>query len=187
MATTFFISQQYLNQFLPITKNINYNDIYPHIVSAHQINIQEFLGTNFYNYLIGVYSAQTLNANEEVLVGTFIKPIAAWRTLYYLLPFISYQITNKGTLQFTSENGNPLDLDGIKYLMKQTLDRCEFYEQRLIKYLCDNSALYPQYKTNNGDDMEPFKGNTTYESDLYLGSYNSLYPRDYRLLKYLKE
>jgi hypothetical protein len=185
--TTFFISQQFINTYLPITKNINYNDIYPHIVSAHEINIQEFLGTNFYDYLIGVFSAQTLNANEEILVGQYIKPVAVWRTLYYLLPFISYQITNKGTLQFTSENGNALDLDGIKYLMKQTLDRCQFFEQRLIKYLCDNSSLFPQYASNNGDDIEPFKGNTTYESDLYLGVYNTHNPRDNRFLRYLRE
>jgi hypothetical protein len=169
MINTFFTSQAWLNDYLPITKNVSYSDIVPHLQTSHQINLNEFLGTNFFNYLIDSYSAQTLNANEIILVEDFIKPYVAWVTLYYMTPFLTFQMFNKGVIQLTSENSQPVDLDIIKYLTKNSLDRSQWFSERLVNYLCDNKSLFPQYTNNNDDDILPFNGGTTYEADLYLG------------------
>jgi hypothetical protein len=185
MINTFFTSQAWLKAYLPISQNVQFQDLVPHLQTTHQINLNEFLGTNFFNYLLNTYSAQTLNANETILVEDFIKPYTAWQTLFYAFPYMSYQLFNKGVLQLTSENGNATDLDVIKYMQKLTNDRAQWFSQRLINYLCDNSSLFPQYQTNNGDDIKPFKGNTTYEADLYLGF--DYHDRQNRLSRYLRE
>lgn len=185
MINIFFTSQQWLNNYLPISKNVSYNDLVPHLQTVHQINLNEFLGTNFFNYLINAYSAQTLNPNEVILVEDYIKPYVAWKSLVYAFPYLNYQILNKGLLQLTSENSQTTDLDVLKYMAKITDDRAQWFGQRLIKYLCDNSSLFPQYTQNNGDDIKPFKGDTTYEADLYLGyDYDSRYNR---ILKYITQ
>ena len=169
MINTFFTSQAWLNDYLPITKNLSYSDIVPHLQTSHQINLNEFLGTNFFNYLIDAYSAQTLNANEIILVEDYIKPYTSWVTLYYMTPFLTFQMFNKGVIQLTSENSQPVDLEIIKYLTKNSLDRSQWFSERLLNYLCDNKSLFPQYTNNNDDDILPFNGGTTYEADLYLG------------------
>jgi len=185
MINVFFTSQAWLASYLPISKNVQYSDLVPHLQTVHQINLNEFLGTNFFNYLLNTYSAQTLNANETILVEDYIKPYTAWQMLYYALPYMSYQLFNKGMLQLTSENSQTTDLDIIKYMTKLTNDRSMWFSQRLINYLCDNSSLFPQYTNNNGDDIKPFKGDTTYDADLFLGY--STYDRNGRLARYLRE
>jgi hypothetical protein len=167
---TFFITQENLVSYLPITKNVNFNDIVPHLITTHQINLNEYLGTNFYKYLIDKFEQQTLNSDEVVLVEEFIKPYSCWQTLYYLLPFVTYQLFNKGLLQLTSENAETLDINELKFMMSLTRDRSQWFAQRLVNYLCDNSKLFPEYRVNNNSDVLPFKGNTTYSTDLYLGN-----------------
>ena len=185
MNYIFFTSQEWLKSYLPISQNVQFQDLVPHLQTVHQINLNEFLGTNFYTYLLNTFSAQTLNANEVILVGDYIKPYVAWKMLEYALPYMSFQLFNKGLLQLTSENSQTTDLDVIKYMARLTNDRAQWFSQRLVTYLCDNSSLFPQYRTNNGDDKKPFKGNTTYDADLYLGY--DYYNRSNRLNKYLDE
>jgi hypothetical protein len=170
MINTFFITQANFNDYLPITKNVNFNDIVPHLITTHAINLNEYLGTNFYKYLIDKFELQTLNGDEDVLVKEFIKPYTIWQTFYYLIPFITFQLTNKGILQFNSENSETIDLNELKFLLIEARDRSQWFAQRLVNYLCDNSKLFPQYRVNNNSDVLPFKGKTTYSTDLYLGN-----------------
>jgi len=60
-----------------------------------------------------------------------------------------------------SEQSAAATYDDLKPLMDQALDMAQFYRQRLIDYLCDNSASYPEYLSNTGSDLSPTSNNYT--------------------------
>jgi len=163
MTNILFITESYIKDNTPLSQNLDIKDIRPNIDPAQDMFIQPILGTNFYNYLLGVYSAQTLTADETTLV-MHIKPTLAYRAAEMSLPFIQCQIKNKGPQNQFGDNSNNVDQTVLSYLRNELKNRTEFYETRLKKYLCDNANLFPEYTTNNNVDVLPEKGVSGYDS-----------------------
>ena len=154
METTLFVSEQYIKENTPLSDNISAKDIVNNIEVAQDMHTQSILGTNFYYEIMTKYKDQTLDANEVILVG-HIKPSVAYRAATMALPFISYQIKNKGTQTQTGDFSSNADDSVISYLKNELENRAEFYEKRLLVYLCESGSLFPGYTTNNSTDMNP--------------------------------
>jgi hypothetical protein len=43
--------------------------------------------------------------------------------------------------------------------MDRATDAAEFYRQRLIDYIRDNTSAFPEYSTNTGADLDPTVNN----------------------------
>lgn len=156
MATRItFVSEQYMRDNLPISRNLDTKDIQPNIQMAEELYIQDILGSVFYEYLYSGFTAQTLSGNEVTLVQDYIKPAEAYRALHLSLPFLQYQVKNKGPQRQNSEFSESADLTQLKFLINEADNRAQFYEKRLVKYLCMNSNLFPQYTTNNDGVIQP--------------------------------
>ena len=156
MATrTLFVSEAYLRDNLPISRNLDSQDVIPHIQMAEELFIQDILGANFYDYLITAFSAQTLTANETTLVQDYIKPAEAYRALTLALPFLATQIKNKGPQLQNEDYSTPPDLTSLKFLINETKNRAEFYEKRLNSFLCLSGNSFTNYTTNNTDIVSP--------------------------------
>ena len=158
-----FISETYIRENTPLNQNLDIKDIVNNIPSAQDMYIQPILGSNFYDYLLGVYSAQTLTSDEQTLV-MLIKPALAYRSAEMSLPFVQYQIKNKGPQSQFGDNSNQVEMTQLSYLRNELKNRAEFYDTRLKKYLCDNGSKFPQYTTNNNVDILPEKGASGYDS-----------------------
>lgn len=163
MALVLFTSHQYITAYTPIGDLVAWDEIEPTVNLVQDSWIQDILGTNFYNYLQAQYQAQALTADEITLMN-YIKPTQAYRVAEQALPFINYQIKNKGVMTQNGDYSDSTDLSGIKYLRNELANRAEFYAKRLSNYLCDNASLFPEYITDNGTDMKPNKAG--YDSDL---------------------
>ena len=155
MAITLLVSEQYLRDNLPISRNLDTKDVTPNIQAAQELYLQDILGSVFYEYIMNVFSAQTLNANEVILVQDYIKPAVAYRTLEMALPFLQYQIKNKGAARQTSEFGDSADFTQLRFIINEVGNRAQFYERRLVRYLSINGTLFPQYVSNNDDIIKP--------------------------------
>ena len=167
MSNILFISETYLRDNTPLSQNLDIQDIVPNIDPAQDMYIQPILGTNFYNALLLIYSAQPLNANETVLVN-HIKPALAYRAAEMSMPFIQYQIKNKGPQTQSGDNSSSVDNPVLSYLRNELKNRAEFYETRLVKYLCANASLFPDYQTNNGTDITPSNQRNAFDSGFAL-------------------
>jgi len=154
MALTLFVSEAYIKSFTPIGQLVDWSEVSPTAELCQDSFIQDILGTNFYVYLQGKYIAQTLTADETTLVSK-IKPALGHRAAEMCVPFINYQLKNKGLMTQTGDYAAGSDLDTVRYIRGEVMDRAEFYEQRLIKYLCENGSLFPEYQNDNDDDMPP--------------------------------
>jgi hypothetical protein len=163
MANTSFIGEAYIRENTVFNQNLDIKDIVQNIDPAADMHIQPILGTNFYNTLLLAYSAQTLTANETTLV-MHIKPALAYRAAEMSLPFIQYQIKNKGPQTQSGDNSTNVDQTVLHYLRNELKNRAEFYETRLTKYLNANTSLFSGYTSNNNDDITPDGSTNTYDS-----------------------
>ena len=150
----YFISETYIRENTVFNQNLDIKDIVQNIDPAQDMFIQPILGTTFYESLLNSYSAQTLTVDETTLV-MHIKPALAYRAAEMALPFIQYQIKNKGPQSQFGDNSAQVDQTVLSYLRNELKNRAEFYETRLKNYLCQNSNLFSGYTSNNNVDMRP--------------------------------
>jgi len=167
MAIVRFISTDLLKQRTPINGNVSADILQNYILKAQDTHIHMILGTNLYNYLKTQVQANTVIGNYKTLMDDYIIPALIEYSFYEALPFISLKLTNKSIVRGTSEYSTEADLDDLKYLRSSVRDIAEFYGERCVRYIKENSSLFPQYSTNSGlDEMQPNK--TTYFTGVYI-------------------
>ena len=54
-----------------------------------------------------------------------------------------------------NEQGSSASYDDIKPLIDGATDMAEFYRQRMIDYLRNNTNSFPEYSSNEGSDLQP--------------------------------
>lgn len=189
MAATFsflFIDDEYLKTYTPLGKSIDVDQIYPFVSEAQNIYIQDLLGTPLYNYLeYKLYSGLTFSTpyftqKEIDLVNICSKALAYW-TIYLALPHLAIQIRNIGVARATSDNTTVSTVQELKYIREEMSNLAEFWNQRVINYICENSQDFPLYNAAS-DDIYP----TTYQydSDIYIEDrYKDLTLEELKFLK----
>jgi len=160
-----FIDEEYVKKYTPIGRLVQWTEIEPTAMIVQRSTFQDILGTNFYFYLVDAYVNNTLNVDEDTLLD-YIRPALAYRTAEKTLPFINYQIKNKGVVSQRGDYSDPAELEVIRYLRTELTGSADFHEKRLIEYLCVNSRLFPEYHRNNNDYMIPTKKSDRYDSGL---------------------
>lgn len=163
-----FISIDLLREQTSIQDNVDADTLLPSIYKAHDINLQQALGSTFYNRLKQGVIDNDLNADEISLIDTYIQPMMIEWSFYYALRDIKFKPTNKSLSEENSEYSNSVDLDSLKYFRNEQRNHAEYFTSLLIKYLCEYDTLFPEY--NNPDDKETVrKSDEAYFSGLYLG------------------
>ena len=152
----YFITETYLKTNTPITANVDVTDVTPYIKTQADLRVQPILGSVFYNYLLAEYNAQTLNPDEETLVG-FIQPVVAWRSAEDAIFGLTYQLKNKGLQTQFGDYSGSVSRAEVAFGMEHYAQKASFFEQRLIKYLLANKNLFPQFTSleNRDTDLRP--------------------------------
>jgi len=167
MVRAKFISTEYLKKNTTIEENVDNDKLVPFIYKVQDIYLQQSLGTTFYDHLQNAIANDTLTTDEENLIRQYIQPMVAEYVVYEAMPHLNFKLTNKAVSQESSEFSTPSILDDIKYLRATVRDMAEFYNQRLVKYLCDFSLLFPKYE--NPDDKENLRrSRKAYFSGIYI-------------------
>ena len=152
----YFITETYLKTNTPITANVDVTDVTPYIKTQADLRVQPILGSVFYNYLLAEYNAQTLNPDEETLVG-FIQPVVAWRSAEDAVFGLTYQLKNKGLQTQFGDYSGSVSRAEVAFGMEHYAQKASFFEQRLIKYLLANKNLFTQFTSlaNRDTDLRP--------------------------------
>ena len=174
-----FVTEYYLKSFTPISQNVDITEVTPHLETVELINTRELIGKPLYDDLKTKFINQTLDANEIQLVDLLKRGIS-YRATAECIPFLSMKITSKGVQTLRGDYSETPGLNSIKYLKAELENKAEYYEQRVIEYLCKNSKYFPLYNTS--DDIEGIiqSSETRYDSDIYIDDMDNL-----RLNKYL--
>jgi hypothetical protein len=167
MAIVQFIDTDYLKQNSTIEMNVDDSKLNPMILKVQMVYLQQSLGSSFLNHLYTAVSGSTLTSAEESLIRDFIQPMVVEYTVYEVLPFLNFKATNKAISKQNSDNSTPSDLSEIKYLRSNVKDMAEFMDQRLVKFLCDNSNLFPEYLNPSHPENLP-KKSKPYFTGVYI-------------------
>jgi len=164
MAEVLLISETYIRENTVFNKNVDIQDIVNNIGVAQDMFLEPILGSTFYDALQLAYSAQTLTANETALV-LIIKPFLAYKAAVMSLPFLHYNIKNKGIQTQSGDNSAAADNSVMFYLKKELENRAEWYGQRLERYLLINGNLFTLYVSQSSNqDLNP-DHSSGYDSD----------------------
>jgi len=152
----YFITETYLKNNTPITKNVDVKDVTPYIRPASDMRVQSILGTYFYEYLLTAYNAQSLSSSEEALVEK-IQPVVAWRAAENSAFGLSYQLKNKGIQSQFGDYSQNVSQSEVAFVMDHYGQMAAFFEKRLINFILENKDLYPQFTSalNTDADIKP--------------------------------
>jgi len=162
-----FISEDKLKRSTTINGNVDVELLRPYMKVAQDLHVWTKLGSQLYNDLQTKITAGSLNADETTLINDYIQDALVHWTLYEAVPFLGYKIMNKDIVRQTSETSTTATLEELNFLRNTVLNTAEWYTERLIDYLCENSTLFPKYNTNKGADLRPSKNN--YNGGMNIG------------------
>jgi len=153
-----FVNEDKLKSSTAINYNVDTAFLLPFLKIAQDKHLQIILGTRLYdklqNDIAGVDGASLIGV-YKILVDDYVQDAIIHYALVEALPFISFQIKNGSITQKNSENGTAATRQDVDYLVQKERDSAEFYGQRIVEYLCNDSSSFPEYSQNTGADLNP--------------------------------
>jgi len=150
-----FCNEDKLKSSTAINYNVDTAFLLPFLKIAQDKHLQVILGTDLYVKIETEIAAGTLAGVYKTLVDDYVQDAIIHYALIEALPFISFQIKNGTVTQKNSENGQAASKEDLNWLIQKERDTAEFYGQRIVDYLCDNSSSFPEYTSNSGSDLNP--------------------------------
>ena len=138
-----FVNEDKLKSSTAINYNVDTAFLLPFLKIAQDKHLQIILGTKLYDKLQAEITAGTLANPYKTLVDDYIQDAIIHYALVEALPFISFQIKNGSITQKNSENGTAATRQDVDYLVQKERDSAEFYGQRIVEYLCNDSSSFP--------------------------------------------
>jgi hypothetical protein len=182
-----FISQDYLKENSVINDNADFDLIYPTIIMCQDVYLQQAIGTPLYEDLklavINYNSSPSvaIPTNYSNLITYKIQKMLLWYVQMEALPLLKFRFENKGIMVKSSENSTPIDTNDLKFMMDRARIKAEHYSELLVKYLIDNTNLYPKYNEISCDGLNPV--DSAYTTGIYLpDDFNDI---DFNQRKYL--
>tara|TARA_R100001463_G_scaffold31677_1_gene71407 strand:- start:986 stop:1486 length:501 start_codon:yes stop_codon:yes gene_type:complete len=155
MATVLFINRTDLIRNSIIDGNVDTDKFIQFIKVAQQIEIRNYLGSKLYDKIGTDIAAGTLTGNYLTLVNEFVQPMLIWFAQSEFIPYSAYQIKQGGIYKHTSENAETVSKTEVDFLVQKARNTAEYYTQRFLDYINNNSGLFPEYSQNEGGDVYP--------------------------------
>ena len=168
MSKALFMSVKDLKDKSIIDGNTDGDKLIHFIEVAQDIHIHQYLGSSLYEKLQALILSGDIddvaNSNYKKLRDDYIKPCLIWFTQVEYLPFSRFTIDNSGLTNHRSQNDEIVELREVDRLVSKARERAEFYSQRFVDYLCNNSNLFPEYLNNSNEDLRPNRDNNNFSS-----------------------
>ena len=155
MATVLFITRTDLVKNSIIDGNTDTDLFIQFIKVSQEIEIKNYLGSGLYDKITSDISGSGLAGNYLTLVNDFVQPMLIWYAQASYIPFAAYQIKQGGIYKHTSENAETVSKTEVDFLVQKARNTAEYYTQRFLDYINNNSGLFPEYSQNSGGDVFP--------------------------------
>ena len=179
---TLYISATRLKKDSAMGGSVDDNLMMPYILLAQDMYILPILGTDLDAKLKSEIQADTLAGDYKTLVEDYIQKALVQFAFAELAPFMRLRFVNNAiVIMGSTDQSSSATYEDIKPLIDRAQDAAEFYRQRTIDYLRDNSSSFPEYSSNSGADLDPTTNN-------YFAGINlePTAPRSSRLKSYLQ-
>ncbi len=163
---TLFIDEADVKGLGFVSNEIDTAKITPYIEIAQDKYIEDELGTALSSDLKDGIENTNLTAEETTLIDNYITPALKWWVVVEMLPFISFQITNKGAINRIGEMSEPVSPEDSRVTREHAKDNAERYQNIMINFLKDNFSDYPSYKPER-ESRTAYKN--AFKSSFYFG------------------
>lgn len=168
MTKAYFISETYIKENSLVDENVDMKIMKSIIWDAQFDYMLPILGTDLYNKIISDINGSTLTGDYLTLVNDYVAPALVKWVMYELVPSMSYKYRNKSVSKQRGDNSDFIDYKEVSKEQDRWRSKAESRSQRITKYLCVNSDLFPEYTSNDSfDDVQPNRNN--YTSGIFLG------------------
>lgn len=155
MANALFITLKELKQFTALNGNIDNDKLEQFLKIAQDTHIYNYLGSTLFKKINDDIVADTLTGNYVSLLNDYIKPMVIHWAMVEIMPFIAYQIANKGVFKHNSENSATVDKSEVDFLIEKERQIAQNYSQKFIDYMTVNYGLFPEYYIAQTGDQFP--------------------------------
>ena len=153
---TLYISSTRLKKDSAIGGSVDDNLVMPYILLAQDMNILPILGTDLDAKLKSDIQGGSLTGAYKTLVETYIQPALVQFAFVSLVPYLRLRFVNNAVVVMgATDQSSSASYDDLKPVMDTATDAAEFYRQRCIDYLRNNSSSFPEYTSNTGADLDP--------------------------------
>ena len=157
---TLYISATRLKKDSAIGGSVDDNLIMPYILLAQDMHILPVLGTDLDTKLKSEIQGGTLAGDYKTLVESYIQPSLVQYSFVSLVPYLRLRFVNNAVVVMgATDHSSSATYDDLKPLMDTATDAAEFYRQRLIDYLRNNTSSFSEYTSNTGADLDPTTNN----------------------------
>ena len=161
MSYVLFISESKLKSSTAINLNLSTDLLLPYVLQAQKLYVEPKLGTDLYQKLESLITAGTIgnvgNEAYKTLVDDYIGDMLPNWAFYHAIPYLRFKIENGNIYSKTSETGTALTTEESQSLREEISNTSQYYTERLIEYIRNNTSLFPEYSTNSGADVNPDK------------------------------
>lgn len=166
-----FISVDTIKDRTGLHFNVDPKLVYPDILFAQDAYILPVLGTALYDKLQTDIENKQLACPYETLLNDYITPCLVYQVMAELPMALSYQFYNKGVVKKTGEGQAEPSASELTEVAQRYNSRAEYYRQRLVKYLKQQSSqnIFPEY-LNPGSGVDTVvPDNQAYTISVWLG------------------
>lgn len=172
MINVRFITAQNVKDNTIINDNVDNKYINMAIDLAHDKDLRQLIGTEFYDAIkaAGLAAAGVINditpATYKTLVQheDFIK-FLLWNTVYRASIYMTYKFQNKSIAKKSSDNATPVENYDLDKLNDEAKNTAQFYGERLLYFIRENDTDYPLIRECG--DIDPPA--TAYQSPVFTG------------------
>tara|TARA_Y100000361_G_C11142762_1_gene336122 strand:+ start:507 stop:1088 length:582 start_codon:yes stop_codon:yes gene_type:complete len=157
---TLYISATRLKKDSAIGGSVEDDLIMPYILLAQDMNILPILGTDLDAKLKSDIQGGTLANQYKTLVEDYIQPALVQFSFVSLVPYLRLRFVNNAVVVMgATDQSSSATYEDLEPVMNTATDAAEFYRQRAIDYLRDNTSSFPEYSSNSGSDLDPTVNN----------------------------
>jgi hypothetical protein len=154
-----FVNPEYLKRFTYLTDAVDDELIVPSVILAQDKYVQSLLGTDLIEALQAKIADGTIddagNENYLYLLDTHVRSVTNWWTIVEMLPALHVRLDGSNLVLRTSENSSPINTEDLQREVQRARNNAQLYGDMMIKYLTYNTTLFPEYTSNNGQDISP--------------------------------
>ena len=131
----------------------------PYVRQAQKLYVETKLGTDLTQKLKDLITAGTIgnvgNEAYKTLVDDYIGDMLPNWAFYHAVPFLRFKIENGNIYSKSSETGTALSTEEAQHLREEVRNTAEYYTERMIDYVINNTSSFPEYSTSSGADVTP--------------------------------
>jgi hypothetical protein len=154
MSYVLFISEAKLKDSTAINLNVDVDLLLPYVRQAQKLYVETKLGTDLTDKLKAEITAGTLTGAYKTLVDDYIGDMLPHWAFYHAVPFLRFKIENGNIYSKTSETGTALSTEEAQHLREEVRNTAEYYTERMIDYVTNNTSSFPEFSTNSGADVK---------------------------------